>query len=95
MAHRGADYSIGTDEITVDMARVKARKDKVSGDDRQKVQSWLAGMKGCTFIRGPAQFDGPHEVGVDGRLLEADRIFLNVGARRWNPTCRDCPTATS
>ena len=59
MARRGADYGIGTGEITVDMARVKARKDKVSGDDRHKVESWLAGMKGCTFIRGHAQSTGP------------------------------------
>ena len=59
MARRGADYGIGTGEITVDMATVKARKDKVSGDDRHKVESWLAGMKGCTFIRGHAQSTGP------------------------------------
>jgi Pyridine nucleotide-disulphide oxidoreductase len=28
---------------------------------------------------------GPHEVRVEGRLLEADRIFLNVGARAMVP----------
>ena len=76
LARRGADYGIGTGESTVDMA-------KVSGDDRQKVRSWLE--KGCTLIRGPARFEGPHVIAVDGRLLEADRIFLNVGARSMEP----------
>src|SRR4029450_12092629 len=37
--------------------------------------------KGCTLIRGHARFEGPHAISVDGRVLEADRIFLNVGGR--------------
>ncbi len=85
LARRGADYGIGTGEITVDMATVKARKDKVSGDDRRGLESWLENMAGCTFIRGHARFEGPHTVNVDGRVLEADRIFLNVGGRAVAP----------
>lgn len=85
LARRGADYGIGTGDITVDMARVKARKDKVSGDDRRGLESWLEGMKGCTFIRGHARFESPHTIRVDDRLLEADKIFLNVGGRAVAP----------
>jgi pyruvate/2-oxoglutarate dehydrogenase complex dihydrolipoamide dehydrogenase (E3) component len=64
---------------------VKARKDKIMLDDRHGVESWLEGMKGCTFIRGHARFEGPHTIRVDDRLLEADRIFLNVGGRAVAP----------
>jgi pyruvate/2-oxoglutarate dehydrogenase complex dihydrolipoamide dehydrogenase (E3) component len=85
LARRGADFGIGTGEVTVDMATVTARKDKISGDDREGVESWLEGMKGATFIRGHARFEGPHAVNVDGRMLEADRIFLNVGGRAVAP----------
>ena len=85
LARRGADYGIGTGDITVDMAKVKARKDKVSGDDRRGLESWLEGMKGCTFIRGHARFESPHTIRVDDRLLEADKIFLNVGGRAVAP----------
>ena len=81
LARRGAEYGVGTGEITVDMAKVKARKDKISGDDRRGLESWLEGMKGCTLVRGHARFEGPHTISVDGRVLEADRIFLNVGGR--------------
>ncbi|MDT5017662.1 MAG: hypothetical protein QOD39_3822 [Mycobacterium sp.] len=84
-ARRGADYGIGTGEISIDMGKVKARKDRVSGDDRSGLESWLEGMKGCTFIRGHARFEGPHAVSVDGRLIEADKIFLNVGGRAVAP----------
>ena len=81
LSRRGAEYGVGTGEITVDMAKVKARKDKIMLDDRSGVESWLEGMKGCTLIRGHARFEGPHTISVDGRVLEADRIYLNVGGR--------------
>ncbi|MCV7168494.1 FAD-containing oxidoreductase [Mycobacterium manitobense] len=85
LARRGADYGIGTGDVAVDMAKVKARKDKIMLDDRRGVESWLQGMKGCTFIRGHARFTDPHTVDVDGRILTADRIFLNVGGRAVAP----------
>src|SRR5258705_7171050 len=85
LARRGADYGIGTGDITVDMAKVKARKDKVSGDDRRGLESFLENTEGCTYIRGHARFEGPHSVSVDGRQLEADKIFLNVGGRAVAP----------
>jgi pyruvate/2-oxoglutarate dehydrogenase complex dihydrolipoamide dehydrogenase (E3) component len=85
VARRGAEYGIGTGEVTVDIAKVKARKDAVMLDDRHGVESWLDGMKGCTLIRGHARFEGPHTIRVDDEVLEADRIFLNVGGRAVVP----------
>ncbi len=84
-ARRGAEYGIGTGDVTVDMAKVKARKDKVMTADREGVESWLAGMDNCTLIRGHARFEDPHTIRVDDQLLEADRIFLNVGGRAVVP----------
>ncbi|MGH3678442.1 MAG: FAD-containing oxidoreductase [Mycobacterium sp.] len=85
LARRGADYGVGTGDIAVDMRKVKARKDKIMLDDRHGVESWLQGMDGCTFIRGHARFEDPHAIQVDDQLLEADRIFLNVGGRAVVP----------
>jgi pyruvate/2-oxoglutarate dehydrogenase complex dihydrolipoamide dehydrogenase (E3) component len=85
VARRGAEFGIGTGDVTVDMAKVKARKDKVMLDDRRGVESWLEGMSGCTLIRGHARFEGPHTIRVDDQLLEADKIFLNVGGRAVVP----------
>ncbi|MBI5337400.1 MAG: FAD-containing oxidoreductase [Mycolicibacterium rufum] len=85
IARRGADFGIGTGTVTVDMAAVKARKDRISTGDREGVESWVEGMPGCTLIRGHARFEGPHTLRVDDQVLEADRIFLNVGGRAVAP----------
>jgi pyruvate/2-oxoglutarate dehydrogenase complex dihydrolipoamide dehydrogenase (E3) component len=85
LARRGAEYGVTTGEVTVDMAKVKARKDKIMLDDRHGVESWLQGMKGCTLIRGHARFESPRTIRVDDRLLEADKFFLNVGGRAVVP----------
>jgi pyruvate/2-oxoglutarate dehydrogenase complex dihydrolipoamide dehydrogenase (E3) component len=85
LARRSAEYGVGTGDVIIDMANVKARKDKVMLDDRQGLESWLQGMAGCTFIRGHAQFEDPHTISVDGQTLSADRVFLNVGGRAVVP----------
>ncbi|TMS54589.1 FAD-containing oxidoreductase [Mycobacterium sp. DBP42] len=85
LARRGADFGVGTGEIDVDMAKVKARKDEIMLADRHGVEDWLQGMDGATLIRGHARFVDPHTIDVDGWLLRADRIFLNVGGRAVVP----------
>ncbi|MDT5068999.1 MAG: hypothetical protein QOK02_5154, partial [Mycobacterium sp.] len=78
VARRGAEYGVnvggGTGEVTVDMAKVKARKDAIMLVDRHGVESWLEGMDGCTLIRGHARFEDPHTIRVDDEVLRADRI---------------------
>ncbi|MCA4725088.1 FAD-containing oxidoreductase [Mycolicibacterium fortuitum] len=85
LTRRGADFGVGTGEIDIDMAKVKARKDEVMLADRHGVEDWLQGMDGATLIRGHARFVDPHTVDVDGQLLRADRFFLNVGGRAVIP----------
>ena len=85
LARRGAEYGVGTGPVSVDMAKVKARKDDIMLTDRNGVESWLDGMDGCTVFRGHARFEDPHTVRVNGDLLHGDRIFLNVGGRAVVP----------
>jgi pyruvate/2-oxoglutarate dehydrogenase complex dihydrolipoamide dehydrogenase (E3) component len=85
LARRGSEYGVSTGEVAVDMAKVKARKDKVMLDDRDGLESWLEGMDGCTLVRGHARFEDSHTVRVDDRVLRAERIFLNVGGRAVVP----------
>lgn len=85
LARRGAEYGVGTGDITVDMAKVKARKDKIMLDDRHGVESWIEGMDRATLIRGHARFVDPHTVEVDGERLSAERVFINVGGRAVTP----------
>lgn len=85
LARRGPEYGVSTGDVSVDMAKVKARKDKIVHGDREGVESWLEGMDGCTFIRGHARFEDPHTIRVDDRVLHGDKIFLNVGGRAVAP----------
>ena len=85
LARRGAEYGVGTGPVSVDMAKVKARKDDIMLGDRKGVEDWLEGMDGCTVIRGHARFEDPRTLRADHRILRADRIFLNVGGRAVLP----------
>ncbi|HZC54169.1 MAG TPA: FAD-dependent oxidoreductase, partial [Mycobacterium sp.] len=67
LARRGAEYGVGTGPVTVDMAKVKARKDDIMLSDRKGVEDWLDGMDGCTVFRGHARFQDPHTISVETR----------------------------
>jgi len=85
MARRGGDYGFTSGEVRVDMKAVKARKDGVVKHSSDGVTSWVAGMKNVTLVRGHARFSAPRTLDVDGRRLQAERIFLNVGGRALVP----------
>ncbi len=86
LARRAADYGVDIGgAIDVDMARVKARKDQISGKSRTNVEKWLKGLDGCTVLEGHARFESADTVRVGERLLSAERIFINVGARAFVP----------
>ncbi|RDI98767.1 FAD-containing oxidoreductase [Dyella solisilvae] len=84
-ARRSADYGVITGPIGIDMARVHARSQKISVDSRNGNETWLRSMKGCTLIRGHARFESAKTVRVGDELLEAERIFINVGGRALVP----------
>ena len=85
LARRGAEYGIGTGDVTVDMAKVKGRKDGIVTADREGVESWLEGMDGCTLLRGHARFLDPHTMQVGDQQITGKRIFLNTGGRATAP----------
>jgi pyruvate/2-oxoglutarate dehydrogenase complex dihydrolipoamide dehydrogenase (E3) component len=86
IARRATDYGVTVGgPVGVDMKTVKARKDKVTLDARGNLETWLGGMERCTLLRGHARFESPREVRVGDELLEADRIFINVGGRASVP----------
>ncbi len=81
-AQRAAEYGVVLDApARIDMKRVKARKDEVSGRSREGVERWMTGHSRIAVYRGHARFTGPHTVEVNGETLEAGRIFINVGGR--------------
>ena len=84
-ARRGGDYGFALTAARVDMAAVKRRKDKVVRQSIDGLKNWIGGMKHVTMIHGQAKFTGPRRVAINGRELEAERVFINVGARAAVP----------
>ncbi|HKM68751.1 MAG TPA: FAD-containing oxidoreductase [Stellaceae bacterium] len=87
MARRAADFGVVVDgPVRADMARVRTRKDAISGQSRAGVEESLKALQNCTIYRGHARFVAAHEVQVGEAMLTAQRIFINVGGRAVVPT---------
>ena len=83
---RAADYGVVIDgSARVDMKRVKARKDLVSDTASGNIAAWLKGTPNVTVIEGHARFESPTSVRVNGDLLHAEQVFVNVGGRALVP----------
>ena len=86
LARRAAEYGVMLDgSVTVDMKKVKARKDELAGASNRGVEKWLKGMENATVYEGHARFEGPRQLRVGDDLLEGERIFINVGGRAFIP----------
>jgi pyruvate/2-oxoglutarate dehydrogenase complex dihydrolipoamide dehydrogenase (E3) component len=86
LARRAGDYGVTIGgPVGVDMKAVKARKDAAAGASRRGVEHSLKTLEGCTVYEGHGQFVGTKKVAVDGVVLNADRIFINVGGRALIP----------
>ena len=86
MARRGGDFGVMIDgPIGVDMKKVKARKDAVVEKSNTGVEQWLKNLENGTVYEGHATFEGRRTVRVGEELIEAEKIFINVGARASTP----------
>ncbi|ASL45486.1 putative pyridine nucleotide-disulfide oxidoreductase RclA [Burkholderia sp. AD24] len=77
--------------VSVDLAAVKARKDRIIGQSRDGVEKWLRGTDNVTVFKGHARFTGAHTLSISGPdgtvidTLSADEIFINTGTRAVVP----------
>lgn len=86
LARRAADFGVIIEgRLGVDMKKVNARKDSVSGRSRKGVESWLKEMDNCTVYEGHARFESPTDLSVGTTRLTTKRIFINVGGRAQTP----------
>jgi pyruvate/2-oxoglutarate dehydrogenase complex dihydrolipoamide dehydrogenase (E3) component len=86
MVRRAAEFGVtGVGSTLVDMKRVKARKDGISGQSRDGVESSLRNLENCTVYQGHARFESPTEITVGSDRLYAKQVFVNVGGRAIVP----------
>ena len=86
MAQRGEEYGVVSGDMTVDMKKVKARKDSVVEQSNKGVTGWLKGMDHLDVYEGHGKFIDNHSVTVNDKTLTAENIFIDVGARARVPS---------
>jgi pyruvate/2-oxoglutarate dehydrogenase complex dihydrolipoamide dehydrogenase (E3) component len=87
VARRATEWGVKLHgDVQVDMAAVKARMDGVVAQSRQGLERWVGDTKGLTLLRGHARFVAANAIEVDGRRLNASKIFINVGAEAARPS---------
>jgi pyruvate/2-oxoglutarate dehydrogenase complex dihydrolipoamide dehydrogenase (E3) component len=85
-ARHGGTWGVHTGAVSVDMAEVVARKDRVVNQSRSSLEKRTAAQKNLRLIRGTARFIAPHRIRVNQEELESERIFINTGTRPTIPT---------
>jgi pyruvate/2-oxoglutarate dehydrogenase complex dihydrolipoamide dehydrogenase (E3) component len=87
LARRASNFGVDIGgPVSVNMKRVKARKDEIAGASETGVEKWLRSKANCTVYRAQAKFLSDRKVSVGDTVLTADRIFINVGARAAIPS---------
>ncbi len=90
MARRGDEFGVTIDgRITVDMKKVKTRKDSVVRRSNEGVTKWLKSMDNLTIFEGHGALESANTVRVNGELLrKRSESFSTRVAAPLFPTCR-------
>jgi pyruvate/2-oxoglutarate dehydrogenase complex dihydrolipoamide dehydrogenase (E3) component len=79
---RNADrWGVIARDVSVDLPKILAQKDKVVFAARDSKEKQIAKRPKMHLYRSHARFMGPHQVTVDGAILESEKIFIDTGAR--------------
>ncbi|MCH7825629.1 MAG: mercuric reductase [Acidobacteria bacterium] len=90
LAGRAADYGVQTGAVEIDMGTVRRRKRDIVELFRTGNERRLGNTENLELIRGEGRFTGTQAIEVrlaqgGERLLEAETIFINAGARPRHP----------
>ncbi len=86
MARRMDDFGVDIEgSVSVDMEKVKARKDGIVKESTEGVENWLKSTENLTVYEEHARFEEPKVLSVGDKQIKADNIFINVGGRAFVP----------
>ncbi len=85
-ARNGGRWGVIARDVSVDLPKIMAQKDKVVLGSRESKEKQIAKRPKLHLYRSHARFTGPHEVTVDGVAHESEKIFIDTGARARIPS---------
>jgi dihydrolipoamide dehydrogenase len=80
-ARHASTWGVHAEAVSVDLAQVVARKDRVVYQSRSGLEKKVASKKNLHLHRGAARFIAPHRIRVNQEEIESERIFINTGTR--------------
>ena len=80
-ARHAAKWGVHTGDVTIDMQKVVARKERIVSQFRSGQESKIASRPNLHLHRGQARFLDPHRIAVGNVELAAAHIFINTGTR--------------
>lgn len=78
-ARNAAKWGVRAADVSVDLARVVERKNKIVESFRSGQQRRVDDRPSLDLYRGQARFTDGHRLEVNGTAMESQRIFINVG----------------
>src|SRR5205814_4268555 len=84
-ARNAVRWGVNASNVSVDLLKIVAQKDEVVLSFRGGQQKQVDKRHNLRLHRGHARFVGPHQLQVDGELLESEKIFINTGGRPTAP----------
>ena len=80
-ARNAGRWGVCAGEVSVDLSKVVARKDRVVDQSRSGQERKVEERKSLHLYRRQARFVGPHQVRAGEEVLESERIFIDTGTR--------------
>jgi len=84
-ARDAARWGVRSSAVSVDLAAVVARKNKVVESFRSGLQRKVDERKNLRLYRDHARFTGPRRISAGGEVLESERVFIDTGTRSSIP----------
>jgi pyruvate/2-oxoglutarate dehydrogenase complex dihydrolipoamide dehydrogenase (E3) component len=80
-ARDAARWGVQASDVTVDMAAVVARKNRVVENAHKSIQKRIDARPSLKLVRGSAKLTAPNQLQVGAEVFESEKIFINTGTR--------------
>lgn len=90
LAKRASEFGVNISSVSVDLKKIRKRKQEIVNSFRQGGQHGLENMKNLDLIFGKAHFKSSHQIEISlpaGKIrnIESDKIIINTGAKPFIP----------
>lgn len=83
--NRGDFYGFSVQNPTLNFTKVRERMNSIRKAGSNGLTKWMENSPNVELIFGTGKFTGAKEVEVNGKLITADNIYINVGTRPSAP----------